>query len=487
MDYILKAEEMRSVDKYVSEKIGIDSFRLMHNAAAALSNEAEDMLEHQLSKKIVFLCGKGNNGGDGLVAASLMKEKGYNITVLPLLGTDFRNDAQKAYNACPKDIIKTDSVSFYNEIKNADLIVDCIFGTGFNGALKPDTAKFITAVNSSSAKKLACDIPSGCSCDNGQVLSIAVKADRTITFAAYKPCFFLYPAKEYCGKSSVADIGIPDEAVHIQSPCIELILEEHIEKIIKKRPQNSHKGTFGGVQLVCGSKKMTGAAVFAAIGALRTGVGLVYIESGKYVRKRLQTRLSEPVYVKKKKKTKSTAYVVGCGLGKKGKRVKKVLKFAKPTVIDADSITYLGKHPSIMKKKHCETVLTPHPFEMARLCSTTIDIVESDRIKAASVAAADFNSTVILKGNNTIIATPDGRVFINNTGNSGLAKGGSGDVLSGMIGSFLAQGYSACESAVLGVYLHGKAADYLKEKTSEYGILPSDIPEAVGVLMKRYE
>lgn len=487
MDFVLRAAEMRAADTYAAETVGIDSFQLMLNAAEALANEAEKMIDFDKNKKIIIFCGKGNNGGDGFAAADFLHKKGYKVNVLTVFGRDYINDAKKAYDKCNKDLIFEYNDELTQKIKEADLIIDCIFGTGFNGALKPETAKLITIINSADTKRLCCDIPSGCSCDDGQVLTAAVKADKTVTFAAYKPCFFLYPANEYCGETVVADIGLPEEAITAQNPNIILLTEEKIEGIISKRPQHSHKGTFGGVQLVCGSKRMTGAAVLAAKGALRSGVGLVYIESGRYVRKRLQTQLSEPVYVKKKKKTKCTAYVVGCGAGKRAKRVKKLLKFTKPLVIDADSISYLSKHPGIMKKKHCKTILTPHPLELARLCSTTINAVETDRIKAASVAASEFKSVVILKGNNTLIATPQGNIFINTTGNSGLAKGGSGDVLAGIIGSFLAQGYEPEESALIGVYLHGKAADILKETTSEYGMLPSDLPETVGKLLKKYE
>ena len=487
MSYILKAAEMRAADKYAAETIGIDSYELMVNAANSLFSEAETMVDFCKEKNILIFCGKGNNGGDGFVAAEFLYKKGYNVKVIILFGRDFENDAKKAYENCIKEIIFDYSEDFISDIKNASLIIDFIFGTGFNGVLKPDIAKLITLINSSSAKKLCCDLPSGCSCDDGKVLTVAVKADKTVTFAAYKPCMFLYPASEYCGEVIVSDIHLPIEAIQSQRPKIRLITESLISEYLQSRPQHSHKGTFGGLQLVCGSKKMTGAAVLAAKGALRSGVGLVYVESGRYVRKILQAQLSEAVYVKKKKKTRNTAYVVGCGSSKQAKRVKKIIRGNKPTLIDADSLTYLSKHSNIIKKKHCETVLTPHPLELARLCGIQLNVIESDRIKAATFAAKEFNSTVVLKGEYTIIASTDGDVFINPTGNSGLAKGGSGDVLAGIIGSFLAQGYSTVESSVIGVYLHGKAADELKEDFSEYGILPSDLPIEVAKLLKNYE
>lgn len=487
MDFVLKANEMRAADIYSSEVLNINTYTLMLNAASALVCEAEKLIEYDKSKKILILCGKGNNGGDGIAALDILIKKGYTVECVAVFGKNFSGAALTAYENCDKRLVFDYSDEIFRSVKDSDLIIDCIFGTGFNGVLKSETAKLISTINLSHAKKISCDVPSGCSCDDGKVFTVAVKADVTVTFAAYKPCFFLYPACDYCGQVIVSDINLPNKSIDFQNPQITLIKDSLIRKLIKSRPENSHKGTFGKVQLVCGSKMMTGAAVLAAKGALRSGVGLVYIESGSYVRKRLQTQLSEPVYVKKKRKTKAGAYVIGCGLGKRSKRLKKLIKQEKSMVVDADALSYLAKHPRIIKKKHCEIILTPHPLELARLCNTTVDIVESDRIKAALVSASDFNSTVVLKGHYTIIATPNGEVYINTTGNSGLAKGGSGDVLSGLIGSLLAQGYSTKESAILGVYLHGKAADNLKIKISEAGMLPSDIPEEIGVLLKNYE
>lgn len=486
-DFVLTAAQMRAADKYSSEKLGVGSCGLMLNAAKALCSEAVKLLSGDKSGKILIFCGKGNNGGDGFAAADFLYKSGYGVKVFAVFGTDFKGDAATAYKNCEKSLVYGYEDSCIPEIRTASLIIDCIFGTGFSGSLTPEIAKLISIINSSSAKKLCCDVPSGCSCDDGRVDTVAVKADVTVTFAAYKPCFFLFPASESCGRAVLADISMPEEAIMAEKPLISLITEKTVGKIIKKRPQHSHKGTFGGVQLVCGSEMMTGAAVLAAEAALRCGTGLVYIESDGYVRRILQTVLPEPVYVKHGTVTKATAYVAGCGLGKKAGRVKDVLATGKPLVIDADSVTYISRHPNIMKRKHGMAVLTPHPLEMAKLCGMTLAEIESDRLGAALKAAERFGSVIILKGSNTVIACPDGRVFINTTGNSGLSKGGSGDVLSGMTGSFLAQGYEAWESAVTAVYLHGKAADELSETVSEHGLLPSDIPRKVAELLRVYE
>ena len=263
--------------------------------------------------------------------------------------------------------------------------------------------------------------------------------------------------------------------------------ENLIKTIIKKRPENSHKGTFGALQFFCGSKHMTGAPFLAITGALRCGVGLVYVSAKGSLRKVLQSRLSEPVFCGKKLSERATAFVVGCGSAKKAKRVKKLLKQNKPTVVDADAINWLSKHKKLLYSKICDIVLTPHEMEMSRLTGKDIAFIGQNRELCAVEAAKEFDATVVLKGNETVITTPDGDVFINTTGNSGLSKGGSGDVLAGMIGAFLAQGYTAKEAAVVAVWLHGKAADELAEEISKHGLLPSELPSKAAKILKQFE
>ncbi|MBQ6052849.1 MAG: NAD(P)H-hydrate dehydratase [Clostridia bacterium] len=265
------------------------------------------------------------------------------------------------------------------------------------------------------------------------------------------------------------------------------ITDDTVKAIIKKRPENSHKGTFGTLQLFCGSKNMSGAPYLAASGALRCGVGLLYVSAKGKLRRVLQSRLAEPVFCKLKISPRATAFVVGCGSGKNAKHVKKVLSQSKPAVIDADAITWLSKHKKYLIKKRCETVLTPHEAEMSRLTGKDVSFISQNRELCAAEAAKEFCSVILLKGHETVIALPSGEILINTTGNSGLAKGGSGDVLAGMIGSFLAQGYSAKDAATAAVWIHGKAADILASDVSKHGILPSEIPFAAARLLARFE
>ena len=269
------------------------------------------------------------------------------------------------------------------------------------------------------------------------------------------------------------------------------ITESLVSGLIKKREQFSHKGTFGTLQLFCGSKNMPGAAFLAASGALRCGVGLVYISTDRCVRQTLQTRLSEAVYTDKRIAQRATAFLSGCGSAYNAKFIKKLLLQEKPVVIDADSLTYLSKNMHILGGKHCRAIITPHAAEMSRLTGKSVEEIERSEASRAETAldfAKKYSLTVLLKGHRTLIATEDGKLFVNTSGNSGLAKGGSGDVLAGMIGAFAAQGYSAEDSCKIAAWLHGKAAESLTADVfSQHGMLPSDIPSEAAKILRKFE
>lgn len=475
---------MHGADRYAVEVLNIPSADLMRSAAKALFSACE---EFPFANDFVVLSGKGNNGGDGFCLAGLLKNAGKNVTVVAVYGTkNLSSDAEVMLSELDPQIVYdvqekgvADAVRL---VGNADVIVDCIFGTGFTGELKTDAKALAEATCGKHV--IACDVPSGVHCDTGDVVGTAVKADITVTFAAKKPFMFLYPARDYIGRVTLADIGLPPEALGKQNPYI-YENDGRVMSCVKKRKQNTNKGSFGTLQVVCGTKKMTGAAVLCCNGALRSGVGLVYCASDKKTRRIVQSHIPEPVFVKRKKKVKKAdAFVVGCGLGKKGKTVKKYLKRKRPCVIDADALNYLAKHTNKLKKLRPDCVLTPHPAEMARLCGVSVGKIESDRFGYARNFAMKYNTTLLLKGNRTLIADPQGNVYVNLSGNSALAKGGSGDVLSGVIGSLLAQGYDALTAARLGAYIHGKAAEILTENgNSEAEILPSDLPRVMGNLI----
>ncbi len=486
MRSVYTARQMRSADSYCEQKRNIPSLTLMSKAALALTKACTKLTPPPA--KVLFLCGKGNNGGDGFAAARIMKEMGYTVTVALLCGREFSPDAAVMFRTVPASLVKETPEEILSAAEEADLTVDCVYGTGFKGELPREVKHIFDSVRNKTV--VACDIPSGVSCDDGRVCDGALHADITVTFAAYKPCFFLYPGKNFCGKVTLAEIGIPQEALD-QSPGVDLIDGEYVRSLLRPRPENSHKGTFGTLLSVCGSKNMTGAATLSAMGALRCGVGLLTLALPQQIIPVLQTKLSEPVFTQRKGTVKCTAVLAGCGMGKDKKALQFALDQGKPLVLDADALNLIAEDPSLLEtflqeNPGTEVILTPHPAEFARLMKTSTARIESDRLGAVRKYLDKWPVTVVLKGHHTVIADRD-RTLINLNGNSGLSKGGSGDVLAGMIASFLAQGYPARDAAVCGVYLHGAAADQLKQTYSEHGMLPSDLPQAVARVLKDFE
>ena len=481
------ARQMHDADLYCEQKLNLPSLTLMSKAALALSKVCAKAITP--SDRILFLCGKGNNAGDGFAAARLMTEMGYSVSVALLCGMKFSPDAAVMFRTVPEEIILETEEEILSAIDGTKLVVDCVYGTGFRGELPLEVKRIFDAVRGK--RIIACDIPSGIGCDDGRVSDGALCASTTVTFAAYKPCFFLYPGKDFCGTVIPVDIGMPPQALAHQRPCIDLPDAEYIKSIMRHRPENSHKGTFGTLLTVCGSKDMTGAAVLSAQGALRCGVGLVTMALPRKVIPVIQARISEPVFTERKGTVKANAVLAGCGMGKDLKSLQFAFNQGKSMVLDADALNLIAEKPELLSDflqtyPNAEVVVTPHPAEFARLLRTSVSRVESDRLGAVQKFLTAYPVTVVLKGHHTIVASRE-KTFINLNGNTGLSKGGSGDVLSGMIASFLAQGYPAQDAAVCGVYLHGAAADLLKESLSEHGMIPSDLPEAVARLLKKFE
>lgn len=487
MRSVFTARQMRDADAYCEQKLNIPSLTLMSKAALALTKVCTKAVVPSAS--VCFLCGKGNNAGDGFAAARIMKEMGYTVSVALLCGTEFSPDAAVMFRMIPEAILKTEKKEILKEAESADLIVDCVYGTGFRGDLPQTVKDVFDAVRGK--RIIACDVPSGVSCDDGRISDGVLCATSTVTFAAYKPCFFLYPAKEFCGKVICADIGIPAQALKKQQPAIDLPDREYVRSLIRPRPEHAHKGTFGTLLTVCGSKHMTGAAALSALGALRCGVGLLTMALPPCILPIMQAKLNEPVFTLRKGTVKANAVLAGCGMGKDKKALKFAFQQGKPLVLDADALNVIAEQPELLDEfleanPQTEVILTPHPAEFARLMRTSVSRIEADRLGAIRNYLEKKNVTLVLKGHHTIIASKD-RIFINLSGNTGLSKGGSGDVLAGMIASFLAQGYPACDAAVCGVYLHGAAADRLKETCSEHGMLPSDLPPVVAQILKEFE
>ncbi len=434
------------------------------------------------NKKIAVVCGNGNNGGDGFVIAENLKQAGALVTVITPLGEPLTDSAKHYFNllSVPKNDIFEDCY---------DIVIDAMFGIGLNRRVNDELINLFQKINSSNSIKISIDIPSGIECDTGKILGGCIKSDLCITFIALKPCFMLPPATDYCGKVIVADIGVTPTDFKYQT----------IEKpTLPERKPNSHKGTFGTALLLCGSYGMLGAAILSARACLRSGVGIAKCVIAKSIYNAFTCAVPEAVCLPSKQTLKGTlrsninikkatekvsAILIGCGLGNNRhtrKLLKKVILNAKvPLVIDADGINALSVNINILKKTNAPIILTPHPAEMARLTGLTVAEIEENRVKIATEFSEKFNCHLVLKGANTIVASPDGQIFFNICGNTGLATGGSGDVLAGIVVSLLAQGLPVLDAIKGAVYIHSDTADKVCELKSEHALLPSDIIEAL--------
>ncbi|MBQ1989100.1 MAG: NAD(P)H-hydrate dehydratase [Clostridia bacterium] len=461
---------------------GAFTFRqLMYKAGIT----AGDIINKKLScnsKKIAILCGNGNNGGDGFVIADYLYGIGADVTVIIPFGKPKTSDA-KYYFDNLEFVKMTDSFE-----GNFDIIIDALFGIGYMYRENNLAEDLFEKINNANGIKVAVDIPSGVEANSGFVGKNAVKADLTVTFIALKPCFVLPDGSDYCGEVVIADIGvIPKEGGYsvIEKPRFE------------KRRHNSHKGSYGTAVLITGSYGMAGAAILAAKSALRSGLGIAKCVLCESIYAPFTSSVPEAVCLPKKQKESgvldssdinikeltqnASALLFGCGVGK-GIDIRNILedviKNSKvPVVIDADGINALADGIDILKEAEVPLILTPHPGEMARLCGKNVKEIEADRINVARQFAKEYDCTLVLKGANTIVAHKNGDIYFNLTGNPGMATGGSGDVLSGIIVSLLAQGHSPEFSAKSGVYLHGAAADKAAEKRSMHALIPSDIIE----------
>ena len=482
---VLTVEQIKTAEDN-AVKNGIFSYTdLMKKAGDSATDEILKRYK-AVGKKVCVIAGRGNNGGDGLVIAQNLKRAGADVTLLLPFGFPTTETALFFKSGVEGINVIDDFCGDY------DIIIDALFGIGLNRFLSGSTAELVEKINAYNCVKIAVDVPSGVFGYGGDVVC-AFKADLTLTFTAYKPCQLLPKTSIYCGETAVLDIGLPinDYAyLTIDKPNV------------LKRPKFSHKGTFGTALLFCGSYGMCGAEILAARAALRSGVGIVkaivcdknYTAFTSLVPEAVTIPVATdengaPVLYDRtilSALSNSKALLVGCGLGRSNNAVKSVMRALEltniPTIIDADGINAVACNINIISKINAPVILTPHPAEMARLCNTTVDEIEANRVKFAKKFAVDNNCYLVLKGSNTIVATPNGRIFFNTTGNDGLATGGSGDVLSGMIVSRLAQGYTPLDAVLNSVWIHGAVADMLAQKMPTRAILPSDIIEGLKTI-----
>lgn len=508
---VVSSSQMKVIEKNTDE-LGVSYAQMMENAGYRAFETILNKVGFA-SRKCVIFCGSGNNGGDGLVLARYAFEAGADVTVVLVGGYPKSEIASLNMEKVKKLDIPVLSSDFngyaINEaLSNVDIIIDAIYGTGFHGLLSANDKIFFKQINDAVAAIFSLDIPSGVNCDSGEFDDDCINADFTITFDSTKPCHIIPSSAEKCGEVEVVDIGIPEIARKGLFANTTIITDAIFKDIIPIREQNGHKGTFGKVVNISGSNMYMGASVLSCLGSICSGAGYVTLISGMNVCKNTATHIPEITYlyldtdeygfIKLPKifnviniLDKAQAIAIGCGLGKAGdlsRFIGDLIEMQKnPVIIDADGINSLCGNIDILSKAKCPVIITPHPGEMARLLECSIEEVENDRYKKAIETAVRYGITVVLKGHNTLVALPNGEMFVNCTGNSGLSKAGSGDILTGVIAGFCAQGIPVDKAAIAGVYIHGLAAERCSKRLSQHSMRPSDIIYDMGTIFNELE
>ncbi len=503
---VLTSDQMKKAEQQAVD-LGMSWLRLMENAGSAAAKEIRNSFSLE-NRKVVIVCGKGNNGGDGYVIARKLLEDNAQIKIISI-GAPSTQSAKEMASKAESLGIKAINFQKYETlccqyIFDADIVIDAIFGTGFKGT--PDTiyCSAINAINSSNAVKISIDIPSGMECDTGVLNEIFVKPDMTVTFAAYKLCHLLYPSNEFCGNVVISSIGMPNEAFNGIKPALSVIDKKYIASLLPTRSINAHKGTCGTAGLYVGSKGFAGAAAFSSKAAVKSGVGIVnaivpdniYSIIATLVPEAIFTVLDDTENVSHTNSqticraiNNSTSALIGCGLGQSESAKYNCIEVIKncnvPLVIDADGINVLRDSIDLIKQYKSEVIITPHPKEAARLLKCTVDEVQSNRLESAKRLSDITGATIVLKGAHTIIYTPDNEGFVVCDGNPGMATAGTGDVLSGMAVAFLAQGMSAKNAAIIAVKLHAMAGDIAVKSTSLLSLTPTDMIDTLPDLYCR--
>ncbi len=499
---IITKETMKNAEAAAVQS-GLTYLRLMENAGTAAARVIRQTVSPE-GKTAAILCGCGNNGGDGFVIARKLFENGALPTVILASGVPKTADAAEMLSRLPDGIRVLDAARFASAAlratESADIIVDALFGTGLTRGIEGFAAELIDVANRSAALRFSVDIPSGVECDTGRVIGVSFNAHHTVTFEAFKPCHILPPANALGGKVTATAIGI-DESIIGALPYVAKTIDK---AVIKPRGKNDHKGTFGTALSVCGSYGMAGAAIISSLAALRSGLGIMKTACVTENYTAITAAVPESVTVpceskdgmysvsalptlKKHLKT-ADALLIGCGLGISNDTAyitrELALSSAVPVIIDADGINTIASDIEFIEQMKAPLIMTPHPGEMARLCQTTVAEVEADRIGIAHRFATENGVYIVLKGANSVVAAPDGEVYVNMSGNAGMATGGSGDMLSGMIVSFLAQGYAVKDAVCAAVKLHGDAGDRARDRVGETALLPRDMLEELHYLFK---
>lgn len=507
MRYLLDHSQMQQCDHNTMEHFGMLSAVLMERAALAVVDEIQKRVPQENKKEpagVLVVCGAGNNGGDGFAAARLLFLKGYQVKIW-MIGNPEKMSVECArqYQIVQNYGIPVETEASAEEVKKcgADVIIDAVFGIGLSRPVSGRYADCLEILNQMPGYKVAVDICSGLSADDGSVMGIAFRADLTVTFGFAKVGHVLYPGAEYSGEVVVCDMGIDTNSLLDVKPDV-FCMEPEDLCMLPRRSAHSNKGTYGKLLIFAGSENMAGAAVFSARAACAAGTGLVRIFTEDCNRSIVQTLIPEAVLTTWKAEEEEEelevkvsealswagAVVLGPGLGTSDgaqKLVHMVLKQIQvPCVVDADALNILAGHKEWLSDVHAPVILTPHLGEMARLSGNTIPEIQKSLLMVARCFAKEYNVITVLKDARTVTALPDGTAWINCNGNDGMATAGSGDVLTGVIGALLAQRCEPGQAAPLGVYLHAMAGDYAAAEVGKRGLMASDICTGIKNVLK---
>lgn len=492
---ILSAADIRAWDQYTMEQEPITSINLMERAATECTRWL--LKQYPDAPSFAVFCGKGNNGGDGLAIARMLMENNYPVTVYILefghKGTDdFQTNLARLHALASADIRFIQSEEHFHPFLPGQVIIDALYGSGLNRALNDVTAHLVEHINRSGRAIVSIDIPSGLFVDRSSKDNTIVKAQHTLGFQCYKPAFLAAENAAYTGEVHILDIGLHPGFYDTLSSQYELTDDELIQSIYRPRNRFAHKGNFGHALLAAGSYGKMGAAVLSAKACLRSGAGLLTCHIPKCGYDTLQTTVPEAMVLTdfnssfltkiEDDLTRYQGIGIGPGIGT-GSETRQLLRelittYQKPLVIDADALNILGLQKDLLSLLPAGSVLSPHPKEFERLFGETAN--DFNRVDLALQKAKELNVVIVVKGHHTLIATPGGKAFFNNTGNAGMATGGSGDVLTGILTGLVAQGYDSVEAAILGVYLHGMAGDIAAMELSMEAMVAGDIIHSLG-------
>lgn len=476
--YIYKAEDIKNIDAEAA-KVGLDSFTLMENAGSALYRELSSIINKE--QRLLILAGKGNNGGDGIVLARYLKQNGYRCDLVFPDEKPVSPSAQihfTYFSNCGFDVSHLDG--------SYDVIIDALLGVGARHPLQKNMVQMVSWANAQDALRIAIDMPTGVIADKGEV-EAAFQADYTFSLHGYKPSAFLDGSERYYGDIHVLDIGLPHTSNW------RVWTESDVRKTFNKRKPTAHKGTYGTGLLVAGTDEMPGSALLAALAAMRSGIGKLTVATTPFASAIIAAKVPECTFIHNGLEQiadgqipqKIKAAAVGPGLTdqvKINKALKQLFEEKIPLILDAGALKK-REYP----KKTEPIIVTPHPGEFAKMTGKMTADIQKNRLDEASAYAMGNEVIVVLKGRNTVIAFPDGSLHINVTGNAGLAKGGTGDTLTGILLAFISSANDIKSAIANAVYLHGASADYWSETRAETSLLASDVSENLAFVLKAFE